>query len=181
MKRTICLLIFLPLWSFAQQKTDHSKWAFGIEQDILPYATGGYFAAVWIGKDHLRSRILLARVNKPDFIIKKGFTNNKVTAYAVTVDYFLAKDWTGWWASSGLVYWKSSIQSDAKLSTAYYNNTLFNGSIGYNWKISKKIYLSPWAGLHLRIAGEQQVKVDNKIFNPPLLNPEASLKLGLQF
>jgi hypothetical protein len=43
------------------------KWNFGIELDALPYATGGYFAGAWIGKDQWRTRALLADVNLPDF------------------------------------------------------------------------------------------------------------------
>jgi hypothetical protein len=172
----LCILIPEVIFS---QKTSNKKINFGLEQDFLPYVTGGYFAGAWVGKDHLRARTILARVHKPNFITKKGFTNNSVTAYAITADYFLKKNWEGWWIASGLVYWKSSIQADSKRSTAHYNNTLINGSLGYNWKFGKRFYLSPWAGMHLRVAGEKHVLVDGKIFIPPLLNPEASLKIGL--
>jgi len=181
MKLLVTFLFLLPFLGFGQHDSSHSKWNVGFEQDILPYITGGYFAAAWIGKDHIRSRILVANVHKPDFILKKGFTNNRVTAYAITADYFFKNNWTGWWTGVGIVYWKNSIQSDAKLSTAYYNNTLLNGSIGYNWNFAKHFYLSPWAGLNLRVGGAKHVVVDGKTFDPPLLNPEAALKLGVYF
>jgi hypothetical protein len=150
----------------------------GVELDLLPYLTGGYFGAAWVGKGHVRARILTANVNKPDVFIPEGFTNNKVTAYAFIGDYFLKENWKGWWAGTGLVYWKSSIQTDAKLSTAHFENWFLNGSLGYNFKLGKSFYVSPWAGLHLRIAGDKEVLVDNKIYYPPLLNPEASVKFG---
>ena len=153
----------------------------GIEQDALPYLRGGYFAGVWAGKGHVRGRALLARVHKPDFVLPDGFTNNRTTAYAVLADYFLQQDWKGWWIGGGLVYWDNSIQTDRKIMTANYNNTLLNGSIGYNWKFYRHFYLSPWAGLSLRIGGAQKLTVDNQHFTPPLLNPEASLKLGWHF
>jgi len=150
----------------------------GVELDLLPYITGGYFAAGWVGKNHFRARILTAYVNKPDAFIQEGFTNNKVTAYALLGDYFLKENWNGWWAGTGLVYWKSSIQTEAKLSTSHFENWFLNGSLGYNFKLGKFLYVGPWAGLHLRIAGDKEVPVDNKIYNPPLLSPEASVKFG---
>jgi len=177
------LVIFIALLPFLAkgQVSASSKIKFGIEQDFLPYITGGYFAGAWVGKNHIRVRVLTAKVNKPDFIVKKGFTNNEVKAYAIVGDYFLQKDWKGWWIGSGLVLWNSSIQSEQKINTASFNNVLLNGSIGYNWKFAKRFYLSPWAGLHLRIGGTRTVAVDGKIFIPPLLNPEASLKVGYCF
>lgn len=173
----LALLTFLILGAFAQEPRS-GKLSFGIEQDFLPYATGGYYAGAWVGKGHLRVRALTARVHKPDLIVKEGFTNNDVTAYALVGDYFLKEDWKGWWISTGLVRWNSSIQSDARLSTVHYNNTLLNGSIGYNIPFAKHFYLSPWAGMHLRIGGDQHFSVDGKEFTAPLLNPEASLKVG---
>jgi len=118
-------------------------------------------------------------VHKPNFIVKEGFTNNNVTAYALLGDYFLNKNWKGLWAGAGLVLWKSSIQTDKKIETSYYNTWLLNGSIGYNFTVYKNLYLSPWAGMHVRIAGDDKIRVDDKTFSPPLLNPEASVKLGI--
>jgi hypothetical protein len=169
---------FLSLNLFGQQDPSH-KINVGIEQDVLPYITGGYFAGIWAGKDHVRARLVTAKVNKPDFIIKDGFTNNKVKAFALLLDYFPKTEWKGWWAGAGLVYWRNSIQTDQKINTAHYKDWLLNGSIGYNYKLSKKLYVSPWAGLHIKIGGDKNVAVDNKIFKPSLLNPEASIKFGI--
>jgi hypothetical protein len=176
----LLIIMMLPVSVWAQTPAN-KRWSFGLEQDFLPYATGGYFAAAWAGKDHLRGRVLMARVHKPGFILKKGFTNNRVTAYAITADYFPARNWEGWWLAAGLVYWKNSIQADTRLSTAYYNNTLLNGSLGYNWKLNKHFYIGPWAGMHVRVAGASRVSVDGKEFTPPLLNPEGSIKIGAIF
>jgi hypothetical protein len=155
--------------------------ALGLEQDVLPYVTGGYYFGAWAGKSHIRGRVLVAHVNKPEFIVPSGFTNNIVTAYALVGDYFLKSDWNGWWLSAGIVYWDSSIQRNVKVSTASYQNVLLNGSLGYNWKLGKNFYLSPWAGLHVRVGGATEVLVDGASFTTPLLNPEASLKLGWYF
>ncbi|MBS1505601.1 MAG: hypothetical protein JSS79_03040 [Bacteroidetes bacterium] len=153
----------------------------GLEQDFLPYATGGYYAAAWVGKSQVRARALVAHVHKPSFIVPSGFTNNVVTAYALLGDYFLKSDFSGWSIGGGLVLWNSSIQSNLQQSTVSYNNTLLNGSLSYTWKFHKNFYLSPWAGLHLKIAGADHVTVDGSSFATPLFTPEASVKVGWYF
>lgn len=190
MKKAI-LLIFtvLSMQSQAQSKNDTdsfqknqtSKWNFGLELDVLPYATGGYFGAAWAGKNKWRARALFADVNKPDFTTKDGFTNHHVKAYAVVLDRFLKDNWKDWWIGGGPVYWKSNIQSDSSNATKNFDNFLLNGSLGYNFTIYKNIYISPWAGLSLKIAGNDEFILDNKEYNLPFLNPEASVKFGLYF
>jgi hypothetical protein len=175
-------ILFMQLLTFksaAQLAT--SKWSTGFELDALPYITGGWFGSVWAGKDHWRLRFLAASVKKPDFTTMNGFTNHHINAYALVADHFLEKEWKGWWLGGGTVIWNSRIQTDAQLKTASFTNYLLNGSAGYNFKISKKIYLSPWAGMSVRMGGDKKAVVDNKPYTLPLLNPEASLKLGIWF
>lgn len=176
---TICALLLLVFSLPAQ--TAEKKLQAGVELDALPYVTGGYFGAAWIGKKHLRIRVLTAGVNMPGFITKESFSNHRITSYAVVADYFLKENWKGWWAGAGLVYWKSSIQTDARLQTAHFKNYLLNGSIGYNITLYKNLYLSPWAGLSIRTAGDKNVNVDARYYTLALLNPEASVKLGISF
>lgn len=178
-----CLLLvslFLCLYAQAQEK-QAAKVQFGLELDVLPYATGGYFGGAWIGKDVWRIRALTAFVKKPDWSTEKDFSNHQVHAYALLLDRFLQKDWKGWWIGAGVVYWNSTIQTDARLQTAKFNNVLLNGSLGYNFTLYKHLYLSPWGSLSLRVAGDKNVAVDDKRFTLPLINPEASLKLGYYF
>lgn len=174
------LIALLPFDGQSQPLVSN-KWSIGVEQDVLPYATGGYFAGLWAGKKQVRVRALTAHVHKPDLLVKDGFTNNKITAYALLGDYFLKEGWKGWWIASGLVYWKSSIQAKERIGTAAFQNMLVNGSLGYNWKFYKNFYLSPWAGLHLRVGGDRSVLIDGQTYKPALLNPEASVKLGWFF
>lgn len=190
------LLIALLLFgfcnnSFAQTQSEmngtnsntaqNNKLNFGLELDVLPYATGGYFGAGWIGKDKWRGRALLADVNKPDFTTKDGFTNHHIKAYAVLLDLFLKDHWKGWWMGGGPVYWKSDIQSDSSKATKNFENFLLNGSLGYNFTICKNFYVSPWAGLSLKVGGNDEFVLDNKEYKLPLLNPEASIKFGIFF
>jgi hypothetical protein len=158
-----------------------NKLNFGLELDVLPYATGGYFGAGWIGKNKWRTRALLADVYKPDFTTKEGFADHHVKAYAVVLDRFLKDNWKGWWIGAGPVYWKSNIQSDSSNATKNFDNFLLNGSLGYNFTLYKNIYISPWAGLSLKVSGNDEFVLDNKEYNLPLLNPEASIKFGIYF
>lgn len=174
---TLVLLVYLC----AAQGQSQQKLSVGIEQDILPYITGGYFAGAWVGRDHVRARGVLAHVHKPDFITPNGFTNNQVTAYAILLDYFHKREWSGWWGGAGVVYWDSRIQRTTGGNTVYYSNVLLNGSVGYQWKFYRHFYLCPWAGLHLRVAGDTEVTVDGDSFTTPVFNPEASLKVGWYF
>jgi hypothetical protein len=180
-KSLLFLLLFACCLPGQAQQSDASNTQIGIELDALPYITGGYFAAAWVGKDHWRLRALTAGVNKPDWVTEKGFTNHHVTAYALVVDYFLKPEYQGWWIAGGPVYWKSTIQTDAKLQTTHFDNLLLNGSLGYNWKFFHRFYLSPWAGMSIRVSGDKGIPVDSKTFTLPLFNPEASLKLGFYF
>ncbi|MEQ9103446.1 MAG: hypothetical protein RIE53_01975 [Rhodothermales bacterium] len=153
--------------------------AFGVEIDVLPYATGGYFGAAWAAKGPLRLRALHALVHMPEFVVQDGFTNNDIDAFAVLVDVF--PDGNGIWFGGGLVYWMGSIQSDARRERAEYDSSLLNGGIGYVHYLTRNIYLSPWTGLSVRVAGDADILVDGQEFRPPRLNPEASVKFGWVF
>jgi len=181
MFRCVCFFVLFLFFATTGRAQIAPTLQFGIEQDVLPYVTSGYFAGAWAGKNHLRLRALTAHVHKPNLVIKDGFTNNKVSAYAVLGDYFLQQNWHGWWLGSGLVYWRSSISEKASGQTAAFSNWLLNGSCGYNWNLSRHVYLSPWAGLNLRLGGASDVPVGASTYHPPLLNPEASLKAGFVF
>lgn len=180
-KLTVIIILTILVFSVAAQKKEFNKISFGAELDILPYATGGYFAAAWAGKNNWRVRVLNAGVNMPDLVTASGFTNRHVNSWAIVADRFFKSNWKGWWLGGGLVYWKSSIQTTAHLQTAHFKNVLLNGSAGYNFTLYKHLYLSPWAGLSIRTAGDKNVAVDNKSYTLPLVNPEASLKIGCWF
>lgn len=185
MKKALLLVLIafsMQLHAQSENGTDtNNKWNIGIELDILPYATGGYFGAGWVGKDKWRGRALFADVNKPDFVTKDGFSDHHIKAYAVILDRFLKDNWKGWWIGAGPVYWKSDIQSDSSNAAKKFENFLLNGSLGYNFTIYKNFYVSPWAGLSLKVGGSDNFVLDNKEYNLPLLNPEASVKFGFYF
>jgi hypothetical protein len=173
--------VLLSTFANGQQDTSATTHAIGFEVDVLPYITGGYYGSVWFGHNHMRYRAVIAKVTTPDFIIGDGFTNNKIQAYAFITDYFFKPNFEKWWIGVGLEYWKGEIQTDAQLSTAKYDNTIFTIGGGYVWKISGNLYINPWAAGHIRIAGDSKVMVDNMEFEPNVFTPEVSLKFGWYF
>ena len=183
MKKLLLILFVLLLNVTYGQDTDQQvkSTTIGVELDALPYITGGYYGSVWVGHKQFRYRAVVAKTEVPEFYVEDGFTNNEVQAYAAIVDYFFKPDFKGWWIGTGLEYWDSTIQTDAKLETAEYNNTVFTLGGGYVWKFHKNFYLNPWVAGHLRIAGDKDVSVDNSIFETPVFTPEISLKLGWHF
>lgn len=173
-------LLWVLLVGFCTVEAQEDRVAVGLEQDVLPYALGGYFANVWVGKEHFRARALMAKVNKPDFLIPSNFTNNRITAYALLGDYFFKNDWKGLWIGSGVVHWNSSIDNQAQTARDHFKHWLLNGSAGYNWQLAKHFYVGPWAGLHLRVHGTGTT-IGSEKYQLPLLNPEASIKIGWYF
>ncbi|TMU56500.1 hypothetical protein [Flagellimonas algicola] len=177
------LFSFLLLTAALGQDTENlvKKTTVGFELDAVPYLFEGYYGSVWVGHNHLRYRAVITKIETPSFILEDGFTNNEMKVYAAIVDYFFKPGFEGWWIGPGLEYWDATIQTDAKLETAEYNNTIFTLGGGYVWKFHKNFYLNPWAAVHLRIAGDKEVRVDQSIYETPLLIPEISLKLGWHF
>lgn len=179
------IFLFSFLWMIVAYGQDTEKQAIkttvGFELDAAPYIFQGYYGSVWVGHDHFRYRAVITKIETPDFILEDGFTNNEMKVYAAIVDYFFKPDFKGWWIGPGLEYWDASIQTDAKLEIAEYNNTIFTLGGGYLWKFHKNFYLNPWAAVHLRIAGDKEVRVDQSIYETPLVIPEVSVKLGWHF
>lgn len=178
------MFIFFALFMYAtygQTDGKSESTTVGFEIDALPYITGGYYGSAWVGHNHFRYRAVIAKLETPEFFVKEGFANNEVEAYAAIVDYFFKPNFEAWWIAAGLEYWDSKIQTDAKLETAEYNNTIFTVGGGYVWKFHKNFYLNPWVAGHLRIAGDKDVSVDDSTFETPSVIPEFSLKIGWHF
>lgn len=184
MKKYLVLLgIVCSLTVKAQSSEDSvkSKISIGVEADVLPYITGGYYGSAWVSYNHWRYRAVVTNVTTPAFMIKDGFTNNKMMVYTLLVDYFFKPSVEKWWIGGGVEYWNAQIQSDLKLSTSGYDNYVATIGGGYVWKFYNNLYLNPWAALHARIGGDKTVLIDGKEFKPAAFIPEASLKIGWYF
>ena len=178
MKRFLFILLMIAANGIYAQSVKKSKLNAGLEVDVLPYLTGGYYGSIWLSHNHLRYRAVLTQVTTPEFMLDEGFTNNDIKVYAVIADYFFKPEVDKFWVGMGVEYWKASIQTDLKGDQGRYNNTMFTLGGGYVWNLGKHLYLNPWVAIHLRIAGDSEVAVDEKIFKPAAVVPEGSLKIG---
>ena len=158
-----------------------AKFHVGIEQDLVPYATGGYFASVWLGSGHWKTRLLHVKATKPDFLLADGFTDNVIKAYAIVLDYHLSSFSKGLWLGGGLVRWDATIRSARDGISADYRLHLVHGSLGYHFPLRYHFYISPWAGMHFKVTGPRDVAFSAGNYRIPFLNPEASIKLGWFF
>lgn len=180
---TTLLFTFFCLLNPADQKVyaQDGSLKFGIETDVLPFALNGYIGAAWIGQGHFRVRALHASVKMPAIVVPDEFTNNRIRSTAVLIDYFREEGFRGWWIGGGYVLWDGSIALADRSAGAEYTTHLLNGSIGYQFPFGDHFYLSPWAGMSIRVAGDKNIPVGSETFKPWLLNPELSLKGGWEF
>ncbi|MEZ4808972.1 MAG: hypothetical protein R2819_01315 [Allomuricauda sp.] len=179
--RIILLFLIASTLSFGQTATQPTETKVGVELDVLPYLTGGYYGSVWAYNNHFRYRAVITHVTTPEFMVKDGFTNNEIQGYALIADYFFSPKFEKWWIGSGIEYWDAQIQSDQKLSTSDYDVFMLTFGSGYVWNIGKNFYVNPWAALHFRLEGDNKVMVDGNEFNTPAFIPECSLKVGWYF
>lgn len=132
-------------------------------------------------KNHIQYRAIRTKLYTLQFILKEGFTNNEIWANTLIADYFFKACFEKWWVGAVLEYWQGKIQTEAEKETAKYNNTIFTVGGEYVWKFYRDFYLNLWLVIHLKVTGDRKVSVDNKIFEPSFVTPEASLKIGWYF
>lgn len=187
MKIYICLLLglFLTFQGAFGQSSGPAKSStpitVGAELDMFPYLTGGYYGSLWVGSNHVRARGVITRATLPGFVTEDGFEDNQIDVYAAIVDYFIHPDFQGLWIGGGIEYWNGNISLVDSPADAGYDNFIATLGVGYVWKFWKNLYLNPWAAVHVRVAGDDEVIVSNEQFNPRAVLPEASLKLGWHF
>lgn len=174
-------LLFAAPAVVAQTDTHKPTLTLGVEVDALPYLTGGYYGSIWAGHNHVRYRAIITQVTTPSFMLEDGFANNKIQCYTAVADYFFGRNFQKWWVGSGVEYWRGSIQSEQKLSTARYSNVILTAGGGYVWKFFRNFYINPWVAIHTRVAGDSHVLVDGLRFHPARLTPEFSVKIGWKF
>ncbi len=154
---------------------------FGVELDVLPYATGGYYGSFWVGRDRLRVRPVIARTTLPDFMVDDGFENADIDAYALVVDYFFHEGFKGFWVGGGVEHWQNSIENATSGGKATWSNTIATVGGGYIWRLKSGFYINPWAAGHLVVGGPTEVTVGDAVYRPSLFSPEVSIKLGWAF
>lgn len=153
----------------------------GIETDALPLATGGYLAALWAGTPRVQVRALVARVNMPDLARPDAFDRQRIDATALLLDVHPLGAASPWWVAGGLVRWDGRIRDASTGISENYDVWLLNGSLGWHRDIWRQLYVRPWTGLSLRAGGDRDIRVGDSRYDPRLLNPELSVKMGWRF
>lgn len=164
-----------------KETQETKKTTVGFELDALPYLSGGWYGSAWVGRDRVRIRPVVASTELPSFLVEEGFSDAKVEAYALIVDWFFRDDFRGFWVGAGAEYWKSSVTNETNGGTADWNNTVATVGGGYVWKIAGNFYVNPWVAGHLIVGGPTSVPAGGATYNPKRFSPEASVKLGWHF
>jgi len=177
-------LVIVSSWSAYSQSDStqikkESGVSLGVEVDVLPYISKGWYASGWVGLDkyHIRIRPVFAKVNVPSFLYDEEFDRNTLQVYALIVDYFFKPDYKGFWVAPGIEYWNGEVEDNFN-NTSTYDELVFTVGGGYVWKFPKNFYLNPWVAFHLHMAGDRDVSVGEEVYRTSIFTPEASLKLG---
>ncbi len=153
-----------------------------VETDPLPFVLGGWIGAVSLGTEHVHVRVLDAYVHKPTFLLPDGFDENFIHSNAALLDYLPGGSaHQAWCFSVGAVRWSGEIREIKSSKHKSYTSGLVSFDVGYYWFLDSHFYLSPWCALHLRCLGDSELDFGTSSYTIPLLNPEASIKLGYCF
>lgn len=152
---------------------------FGVEQDVLPYALGGFIATGWIGKNQFRHRFSYAHATSPKLVYGADTKSDAVRAFGISFEYFFKEDFKGWWLGPGVGYWTNLIETN-NLQQLRNESVIFTFGGGYNFFITDWLYTSPWIALHTRVSGNETISVGNESYTPAILTPELSVKLGIK-
>ena len=156
----------------------------GTEFDVLPYATGGAYGSLIVGRGAWRVRGVVSRVNVPEAFVADGFSDQRTDAVALLADRFVGAgsgEARGLWVGGGVEYWQNRVRRDGSEAYTAYNNTMLTAGGGYVWHLTRHVYLNPWAAAHASVAGDREVDVSGAAFTPRRFTAEASLKLGIVF
>lgn len=159
-------------------------WTFGTELDVLPFATKGYYGSLVAARQSWRIRGVAARSTVPGFMVTEGFKDKRTDAYAFLVDRFLGprrESQQGFWVGGGVELWRNRIRREGISEYTQYNNVILTAGGGYVWNLTRHLYLNPWAGAHIVVAGNRAINVSGAPYQQSRFTPEASIKFGFRF
>lgn len=173
--------------ALAPLPTSSRKLALGFTLDLLPTvlsATAGEFGMsgqIWMGIDHLRLRLVGAKISQPDWLAaKNGFRNRDTVVGALIFDYVFGDHFDKWWVGTGFEFWQNSIEHKNADGRAYWTNLVWTLGAGYIWRVVGNFYIEPWAAVHV-VMNDPDVSLADKSYNPFPVMGEVSLKIGWFF
>lgn len=166
--------------------------AVGITIDVLPIALSasagdvGASGQLWFGIDHLRFRVVGARISFPNWLsAKDGFEDQRTLVGAALVDYVFGNHFDKWWIGTGVEGWHNtighqSIPGAMPGERASWNTLIWTAGGGYIFPIVGNFYLEPWGAGHVALTSERPT-IGSRTFQPQRVTGEVSLKAGYFF
>jgi hypothetical protein len=153
----------------------------GVEADLLPFLTGGFYGSLWSAHGSVRLRGVVSRVYVPEFAVPDGFRDQRVDAIAVIADYVPAREVQGIWVGAGLEYWNTEIGVEGSSEETTFGSLVATAGVGYIFPLGGGVYLNPWGAAHVLLSWGRDVQVGTTNFTPQPITGEVSLKLGYCF
>lgn len=181
MKRMMILLILMSIVLSAF--CDDGGFYYGTELDAMPFINQGFYSSLYVAHSAYKYRFVTAQMTLLDMVVKKGFKDQQLDAYALIVDYYPhSKDFKkGLWIGTGFEYWKSEIKTKESNEKQAFDQWIYTLGAGYNIPLYKHIYLNPWCAGHLNLNWDQKVQFREKQLKLDNFTPEMSVKLGIYF
>jgi len=180
MKRLVfVLLLASSLVLAAGAPREATRWA--TEVDVLPVATGGWYASVAAGRDVWRMRLVAASMNVPDRFAPAGWEKVQTRAQALLVDRFFRPGFRGPWVGGGVERWDEDMKWAQGPERVRLKSLQATFGTGWAIPIGRGFYVNPWLAVHQRIAGDRVVSIPQGECRPKAMQAEASVKIGYLF
>jgi len=175
------LLALYPTVQAVAQSIGGAPIKVGLEVDAVPFATGGWYASGWVGRDRARLRLVATKVELPGAFVSAGWDKHRLEAQALLVDRFFRPGFAGPWVGAGLEHWSNRIERTGTGLETRFSSLQATAGGGWVFRFGNHFYLNPWAALHVQIAGDREAAAGPWTYHPRRVLGEASLKAGWQF
>jgi hypothetical protein len=169
---------------FGQDSINRVSYFYGVESEIMCFINKGYHGSFWIGKNGVRTRLVIAKATYPDYLNPEGFTKLTSKFYEIETDYFFGKkrnNFRGLWYALGVGYTQQSIVSEVAKEKGRIDLIDLHTGVGYAISIYNGFYINPWIGIDLHLNAPKKLRVGNEIWKPRKIDPVLGAKIGYSF
>jgi hypothetical protein len=184
-------IVFTTMGAYAQSETEEqsnrretNKVHYGVETEIMTWINSGYHGSLWLGKNGMRVRFVVASATFPEYLNPEGFKNPTSDFYEIEFDYFFGKkrrEFRGLWYALGSGYTKQTIESKTTNLQSSVDLIDLHTGVGYAINLYKGLYINPWVGLSIHLNAPKEVNIGAEIWKPRTIDPVLGAKLGYSF
>jgi hypothetical protein len=184
-------IVFTTMGAYAQSETEEqsnrretNKVHYGVETEIMTWINSGYHGSLWLGKNGMRVRFVVASATFPEYLNPEGFKNLTSDFYEIEFDYFFGKkrrEFRGLWYALGSGYTKQTIESKTTNLQSSVDLIDLHTGVGYAINLYKGLYINPWVGLSIHLNAPKEVNIGAEIWKPRTIDPVLGAKLGYSF